>query len=148
MEFTGVLLLSGRTATGIEVPEEILAALGGGRRAAVRVALGDHTYRTTIGSMGGRAMIPVSAEHRTAAGLAAGDQVRVGLDLDREERTVEVPEDLAAALAVEPSLVSAFDALSVSRKKALVLPIEQAKGADTRHRRVAKAVESLRRPTP
>ncbi|TKV29649.1 DUF1905 domain-containing protein [Arthrobacter sp. NamB2] len=148
MEFTAVLLLSGRTATGIEVPEEVLAELGGGRRAPVRVGLGDYTYRTTIGSMGGRAMIPVSAEHRTAAGLEPGATLRVSLDLDTEERTVDVPEDLAAALTVEPSLARAFDALSVSRRKALVLPIEQAKSADTRGRRLAKALESLRRPSP
>lgn len=147
MEFSGVLELAGRTATGIEVPEEVLTALGGGRRPAVTVTLGDYTFRTTVGSMNGRAMIPVSAEHRNGAGLAAHQTVTVDLALDREERTVDVPEDLAVALSSDPRLVAAFDALSVSRRKALVVPIEQAKGADTRTRRVAKAVDSLRPPT-
>ncbi|MEG9248871.1 YdeI/OmpD-associated family protein [Arthrobacter sp. Soc17.1.1.1] len=144
MEFSGVLELAGRTATGIEVPEEVLTALGGGRRPAVTVTLGDYTFRTTVGSMNGRAMIPVSAEHRNGAGLAAHQTVTVDLALDREERTVDVPEDLAVALSADPALVAAFGALSVSRRKALVLPIEQAKGADTRGRRVLKAVDSLR----
>ncbi|MHA7209427.1 YdeI/OmpD-associated family protein [Arthrobacter sp. MDT1-65] len=144
MEFTGVLELAGRTATGIEVPEEVLSALGGGRRPAVTVTLGAYTYRTTVGSMNGRAMIPVSAEHRNGAGLAANQSVTVRLDPDREERIVDVPEDLAVALSEDPGLVAAFGALSVSRRKALVLSIEQAKGADTRQRRVLKAVDSLR----
>lgn len=147
MDFSGVLELSGRTATGIEVPEEVLAALDGGRRPPVRVTLGSYTFRTTVGSLDGRAMIPVSGEHRTAAGLTARQTVQVRLELDRAERTVDVPEDLAVALSSDPRLVAAFDALSVSRRKALVVPIEQAKGADTRTRRVAKAVDSLRPPT-
>ncbi len=144
MEFSTVLEPAGRTATGIEVPEDVLTALGGGRRPVVTVTLGAYTCRTTVGSMNGRAMIPVSAEHRSAAGLVAGRTVAVTLDLDREERTVDMPEDLADALSADPALVAAFGALSVSRRKALVLPIEQAKGADTRDRRVLKAVESLR----
>ncbi|MHA7241126.1 YdeI/OmpD-associated family protein [Arthrobacter sp. TMS1-12-1] len=148
MEFSGVLELAGRTATGIAVPEEVLTALGGGRRPAVTVTLGAHTYRTTIGSMNGRAMIPVSAEHRKEAGLAAHQTVAVRLDLDHEERVVDVPEDLAVALSADPALVAAFGALSVSRRKALVVPIEQAKGQDTRQRRVARAVESLRPREP
>ncbi|MDQ0735594.1 YdeI/OmpD-associated family protein [Arthrobacter agilis] len=144
MDFSAVLERAGRTATGIEVPEEVLASLGGGRRPAVTVTLGAYTFRTTVGSMNGRAMIPVSAEHRTGAGVAADQTVAVGLRLDLEERTVDVPEDLAVALSADPALVAAFAALSVSRRKALVLPIEQAKGADTRQRRVLKAVASLR----
>ncbi|MDN4610980.1 YdeI/OmpD-associated family protein [Arthrobacter burdickii] len=144
MDFSTVLELSGRTATGLEVPEDVLAALGGGRRPAVRVTIGSYTYRTTIGSMNGRAMIPVSAEHREACGIEAGQTVVVRLEPDTEERTVDVPEDLAVALSGDPALVGAFDALSVSRRKALVFPILQAKGADTRQRRVLKAVESLR----
>jgi uncharacterized protein YdeI (YjbR/CyaY-like superfamily) len=76
--------------------------------------------------------------------VAADQTVAVGLRLDLEERTVDVPEDLAVALSADPALVAAFAALSVSRRKALVLPIEQAKGADTRQRRVLKAVASLR----
>lgn len=146
MDFSAVLELSGRTATGLQVPEQVLAALGGGRRPPVRVTIGTYTYRTTVGSMDGRPMIPVSAEHRTAAGIEAGRTVTVGLDLDTEERTVDIPEDLAVALSDDPALVHAFDALSVSRRKALVLPIVQARGADTRRRRVLKAVDSLRPP--
>jgi hypothetical protein len=144
MDFSAVLELSGRTATGLEVPEDVLAALGGGRRPAVRITVGSYMYRTTIGSVNGRPMIPVSAEHREAAGIEAGQTVVVRLEPDTEERTVDVPEDLAVALSGDPALTGAFDALSVSRKKALVLPILQAKGADTRQRRVVKAVESLR----
>jgi len=80
--FTAVLELNGKTATGIEVPPDVLERLGGGRRPTVTVTIGAHRWSTTLGSMGGRVMIPVSAANRAAAGLSAGDTVEVHLDRD------------------------------------------------------------------
>ena len=88
-------------------------------------------------------MLPVSAEHRTAAGIEAGETVTVTLELDTEPRTVEVPDDLAAALDADAAARAAFDALSVSNQRAHVLSVTGAKAADTRARRVAKVVEQL-----
>lgn len=78
MRFDATLELGGRTATGIEVPESVLEKLGGGRRPAVTVTVNGYGYRTTVGSMNGRAMLPVSAEHREAGGLAKGADIRAG----------------------------------------------------------------------
>ncbi len=142
VSFTAVLELARKTATGIEVPPEVLESLGGGKRPAVLVTLGDYSYRSTIGAMGGRFLIPVAAEHREPAGLSAGDTVEVTLELDTAPRTVEVPEDLAAALAAA-GVRSAFDALSPSARKAHVTSVEGTANPETRARRVAKAVASL-----
>ncbi len=87
-EFTAELALNGKTATGIEVPPSVLESLGGGKRPAVVVGFAGYTYRTTIGVMGGRYLIPVSAEHRAAAGVQAGDQLTVSLTLDDAPRDV------------------------------------------------------------
>ena len=141
--FTATIELARKTATGFPVPPEAIEALGGGKRPAVVVTVAGHTYRSTVGTMGGRAMVPLSAENREAAGVAAGDEVEVALALDTAPRVAAVPDDLAAALAAEPAARAAYDALSPSRQKAIVTNVEGAKAADTRARRVARAVADL-----
>jgi hypothetical protein len=144
MRFRTTVELGGKTATGFEVPDEVVEALGSGKRPAVTVTVNGHTYRSTVARMGGRYLLPLSAENRAAAGLQAGDEVDVELALDTAPRVVEVPPDLAAALDAEPAVRAAWEKLSYSHQRQHVLAIEQAKAAETRQRRVAKAVEMLR----
>ena len=143
MKFRATVELGGKTATGIEVPEDVVAALGSGHRPPVTVTIGGHTYRTTVAGMGGRFLIGLSAENRTAAGVAAGDEVDVGIELDAEPREVEVPADLAEALAHDQAARSTFDELSYTHRKEWVRWIEEAKKAETRATRLAKTVDSL-----
>jgi hypothetical protein len=143
MRFRATVELGGKTATGIEVPEDVVAALGPGQRPPVTVSLGGHTYRTTVARMGGRFLVPLSAENRTAAGVAAGDQVDVDIEADTGPREVTVPGDLAAALAQDGTARATFDALSYTHRKEWVRWIEEAKRAETRASRLAKTVESL-----
>ncbi len=103
IRFRATIELGGKTATGIPVPDEVVAALEAGRRPAVRVTVAAHTYRTTIASMGGRFMIPLSAEHRAHAGVAAGDEVEVQIESDTAARDVPLPSDLAEALREDGS---------------------------------------------
>lgn len=147
MKFRATVQLNGKSATGIEVPPEVVAELGAGKRPKVLVRLNDHTYRSSIGSMGGKSMLPVSAEVRAAAGVAAGDEVDVELTVDAEPRTVTVPDDLAAALDGDPAVRRAFDALSYSNKRRHLLAIDGAKTDQTRKRRIAKIVDELRPET-
>jgi hypothetical protein len=144
MRFRTTVELHGRTATGIQVPDEVVAALGPSKRPPVRVTIGDHTYRSSVASMGGRFMVGISAENRAATGVAAGDEIDVDLELDTEPRTVTVPADLAEALDTDGAARKAFDALAYSHQLRHVLAIEAAKAPDTRQRRVAKAVAMLR----
>jgi hypothetical protein len=142
--FQATILLAGKTATGIEVPAEIVAALGSSRRPAVYATIAGYTYRTTVSSMRGRFMLPISASVRESANVAAGDEVDVELVLDTEPRVVEVPPDFAAALAADVAAERFFAGLSYSNKQRFVLSIEGAKSAQTRQRRIAKAVQALR----
>jgi len=121
--------------TGIEVPAEVVEALGGGRRAAVVVDVNGYVYPSTLAVMGGRQLIPFSADKRAATGLSGGDPIVVELQLDTAPRTVEVPDDLAAALDAAGAR-AAFDALAPSARKAHVANVEGAKTADTRARRI------------
>ena len=144
MRFRATVELGGKTATGIHVPDEIVTGLGSHKRPAVSVTIGDHTYRSTIATMGGRFMVTVSAEVRTATGIAAGDEVDVVIELDTEPREVQVPPDLAEAFDADTDARRAFDALAYSNKRRHVLAIDGAKTPETRARRIAKTVQTLR----
>jgi hypothetical protein len=144
MRFRTMILQSGRTATGIQVPEEVVQALGAGRRPAVKVTVNGYTYRSTVAVMGGAFMISLSAEHRAAAGVAGGEEVDVDIDLNTAPREVSVPADFAAALDAEPAARRTFDGLSYSNKSWHMLQVEGAKTDETRQRRIAKSVDILK----
>ncbi|MCK9518332.1 MAG: YdeI/OmpD-associated family protein [Dehalococcoidia bacterium] len=143
MSFRSTVVLGGKTATGIPVPGEVVAALGPGKRPAVRVTIGAHTYRSTVAPMGGEFFIPLSAENRASAGLAVGDEVDVTLELDTEPREVVVPPDFADALAADDAARAFFERLSYSNRRRIVLSIEDAKTVETRQRRIARSIQSL-----
>jgi hypothetical protein len=126
--------------TGIEVPEAVIAELGAGKRPAVVATVNGYEFRTTVGVMGGKQLVPVSAAIRKAAGLAGGDKIKVTLTVAEGPREVDVPADLRAALDAEPAAATFFAALSNSLQRYHVDNVNGAKSADTRARRVEKAV--------
>jgi hypothetical protein len=143
MTFTTTLLLHGKTATGFEVPIEIVEALGAGKKPPVKVTINGYTYRSTVAVMGGKFLCGVAAEHRGPAGVKAGDTVEIDLQLDTEKREVEIPDDVAKTLKANPRALAAFEKLSYSHKRAHVEPIATAKAADTRQRRIDKLITML-----
>ncbi|MCU1595013.1 MAG: hypothetical protein JWO12_2405 [Frankiales bacterium] len=140
MRFTATLEQHGKTATGVEVPAEVVAALGS-KKPAVTVTIGDFTYRSSVASMGGRFLLGVSAEVRAATGVKAGDVLDLELELDTAPRVVEVPADLDAAMTEEARTF--FASLSYSNQRRLVMAIDAAKTDATRSRRIDKTVEAL-----
>jgi hypothetical protein len=143
MEFRAELQRTGGNTTGFEVPQEIVDGLGGGGRPKVVVRLNGYTWRSSIAKMGGSYWLGVSAQNRAGAGVAGGDVLDVTVELDIAERTVTVPDDLAAALGREPAAKAVWDGLSFSHQRRHVEHIEGAKTAETRARRVARAIEML-----
>jgi Bacteriocin-protection, YdeI or OmpD-Associated/Domain of unknown function (DUF1905) len=143
MRFRTTILRNGKTATGIEVPDDVLAAVGHGKRPPVRVTINGHTYRSTVAVMGGRSLVGVSAENRAAAGVAGGDAVDVDIEFDSEPREISVPADLQAALDQDAVALQFFQQLSYSQQQWYVLGVEQVKMPETRARRVEKAVAAL-----
>ncbi|MGD8166810.1 DUF1905 domain-containing protein [Herbiconiux sp. P16] len=143
MKFTSTILASGKTATGIPVPESVVEALDAGKRIPVVVTINGYSYRSSIVFYTGRYLISLSAENRAGAGVAAGDEVEVDVEIDAAPREVEVPAALASALARDADAASAFAALSYSKKRAIVLSIEGAKTDETRERRIVKALDDL-----
>jgi hypothetical protein len=148
MRFRTTLLIAGKTATGIEVPPEVVEALGKSKRPPIRVTINGYTYRNTVAVMGGAYMVGVSAEHRAAAGVAGGQEVDVDIELDTAPRQVSVPPDLAAALKAAPRARATFDALSYSNQSWHVLQVTGAKTDETRRRRVERSIEILTEGRP
>jgi hypothetical protein len=138
---TSVLQAPGMNATGLPVPDDVIESLGSSLKPAVTVTIGDYSYRSTVSSRYGGYLVPLSSAHRDASGLSAGDEVVVTLELDTAPREVDVPADLAEALSERAR--ASFDALSPSRRAALVQQVESAKAAETRARRVATIAATL-----
>ena len=141
--FTAEIELFGKTATGFRVPGDVVEALGPKKRPPVTVTINGYTYRSTIAPYGDEFFLPLNRANREAAEVTSGDVVEVTIELDREPRVVEVPDDLAAALAEESSAARFFEELSYTHKREYVEWITAAKRAETRQRRIVKAVEML-----
>ena len=142
--FTATLFQAeGKNATGIVIPADVITQLGGGKKPRIKVDLNGYKYLSAVGVYGTTFLLPVSQEHRQAAGLKAGDSVVVTLELDTERRVVELPEDLKAALSAKDGALAAYEALSDSKRKEVVRQVNDAKTQETRERRIAKIVTDL-----
>ena len=127
----------------VVVPAEVLDALGGGGRIPVQATFDGVAYRGSVVTMGGRKVIGVTRAILAEIGKGHGDTITVTLERDVEERIVDVPDDLAAALDAA-GVRAGFDALSYTKRKEHVRTITEAKKDETRASRVAKAVEAAR----
>jgi hypothetical protein len=143
MKITLELQATGGNTTGFQVPDAFLDELGGGGRPKVVVVVNGYEFRSSIARMGGQYWLGVSSARRTEARITAGETYDLDVVLDRQERTIEVPDDLAAALAADPAAQAFFDGLSFSNKRWHVEQVTGAKTAETRERRVAKSVQML-----
>ena len=142
-KFTTTILQIGNN-TGIEVPEKSVEKLASGKRPAVTITLNGFTYRSTIAVMGGKFLIPLSAERRTKAKVKGGDRLEIALELDTAPREVELHDEFKKALDKDKKAKTFFESLSYSAKNGYALPIMQAKGDDTRSRRIEKALSDLK----
>ena len=143
MRFRTIIQQGGKTATGIEIPDEVMAALGAGKKPPVKLSVNGYAYRSTVATIDGRSMVGLSAEHRAASGLRGGDEVEVEIEVDAAPREVQLPPDFKAALDAEPMAVETFARLSNSLKRYHVDQIAGAKTDETRRRRIQRSIAAL-----
>nr|WP_241564186.1 YdeI/OmpD-associated family protein [Nonomuraea polychroma] len=129
---------------GLEVPEDVVEALGGGKRPRVTITINGHAWKSRVAIMRGRYLLGLSNANRQAAGVVTGDEVEVEVELDAEPPAVVEPADFARALDADPVARGVYDRLPYSHKREHVLAIERAKKPETRIRRIKKALEVLR----
>jgi antitoxin component of MazEF toxin-antitoxin module len=131
---------------GLEVPPEVVDALGAGKRPAVTITINGHSWKSRVAIMRGRYLLGLSNANRKTAGVVTGDEVEV--EIDAGPRVVAEPADFARALDADPDARTAYDRLSSSRKREHVRAIESAKKPQTRQRRIEKALAMLRDQEP
>lgn len=129
---------------GLEVPPEVVEALGGGARPPVTITVNGHSWKSRVAILRGRCLLGLSHANRKAAGVEIGEEVEVEVELDTEPRVVVEPPDFAEALDADPVARAAYDKLAYSHKREHVRAIESAKKPDTRQRRIEKAIAALR----
>ena len=143
MKFQTKLLQMGNNV-GIEVPQDVIDGLGAGKKPAVIVTINDdYTYRNTVGIMGGKSLLSLSAARRAESGYSGGDEVEITLELDTEPREVVIPAALQQAFDTNPEAAAAFTKLSNSRQRAEADLIAAAKTDETRDKRLAKLLGAL-----
>lgn len=130
-------------ATGITIPFDVEKVFGA-KRVPVVATINEAEYRGSIVRMGGEYMLGIPKEFRERAGIAAGEAVTVTVEKDEAPRSVTPPADLVEALKTN-GLTEAFSKLSFTHQKEHVRAIEEAKAAETRQRRINKALEMLRK---
>jgi hypothetical protein len=130
----------------VVLPAEVAAALGGRARIPVAGTINGAPFRGSTMPMGdGRHCVGFRKDTRAeAGGVEMGDPVTIEIRRDDAPRTVEVPDDLGAALAAEPGLRAAFDAMSFTHRREWVEAVDHAKRPETRARRIAQAADAAR----
>jgi uncharacterized protein YdeI (YjbR/CyaY-like superfamily) len=143
MKFKAKVIPSGN-ATGVEIPKNVMKALGPGARPLIAVTINGHAWRSRVALMRGQCLVGISAANRLASGIAEGDTVEVDIRIDTEPRSVAEPPDLTQALGDHPKTRAAFDRLPFGLKRKYVAEIEAAKAVETRQTRIAKLVSRMR----
>lgn len=144
LAFTTTLQERGPAAAIVLTDEQVATIGEGSKRFPVAATVNGYTWRTSVMRRGGEFLVGLNKEVRTGAGVSAGDEVEVVIELDTAPREVEVPPALADALAGEPVLKAAYDGLAFTHRKEFARWVAEAKRADTRERRVAQVLEMLR----
>jgi len=144
MRLRAELLATGGNTTGFLIPDSFVDSLGGGGRPKVAVTANGATFRTSIARMGGEYWLGVSAQTRASVGIGAGDVLDLEIVLDTVPREVEVPAELAEALAADEGAAAFWATLSYSAKRWHTEQVTGAKTIQTRARRVARSIELLR----
>jgi hypothetical protein len=147
VEFTGVLTPTPRGGGGtlVPIPREVAAKLGLKGMPKIQAVIAGTPYRGSLMPMGdGTYCLGVLKSIQDAAGVGQGDTISIELGLDTAPRTVELPSDLAKALARDRQATARWEALSYTNKKEMARSLEEAKRPETRERRLAQALESLR----
>ncbi|OQM75552.1 hypothetical protein BFN67_17350 [Pseudaminobacter manganicus] len=145
MKFRAQVIPSGN-ATGVEVPDDVMQALGPAGRPPVTITINGHTWRSRVAAMRGQRLIGISAANRAAARISEGDVIEIDVELDEAPREVAEPADLADALNDCPQARASFNRLPFGLQQKHVRTIEEARSAEIRERRIGKLIAALKAP--
>lgn len=142
MKFKTIIFQKGNNL-GIEVPANVIEALGAGKKPPVVITIKNYVYRSTVGVMGGKYLIPLSSEHRKHVQVSGGETLEAAISLDTEPRIVELPKILKDKLKSNKSASAFFATLAPGSQKKIVAQIESAKTEETLKKRLEKIISDL-----
>jgi len=143
MKFQARVIPSGN-ATGVEVPDDVMQALGPAGRPPVTITINGHTWRSRVAAMRGQHLIGISAANRAAARISEGDIVEIDVEIDEAPREVVEPAELAQALNNYPQARASFDRLPFGLRQKHVRTIQEARSAEIRERHITKLIAALK----
>ncbi|HEY5355657.1 MAG TPA: YdeI/OmpD-associated family protein [Streptosporangiaceae bacterium] len=144
LRFTTQLQPRGPAAAVVLDDAQVEVVGEGAKRFPVVATVNGYTWRTSVTRMKGEFLLGLSREVRQGAGVQAGDEVEVTVELDEAPREVEVPAALAAALSADPDASAAFEGMAFTHRKEYARWVADAKREETQQRRVQQAVEMIR----
>lgn len=128
----------------VDVPERVSKALGGATHIPVVGEVEGRPVRTTLVPRGGgRHRLFVHSRIWRELGLDRRGMVTVVLRPDAQPEEVDLPEEIAAAIPEGSEAREALDDLPPPSRRQFVRYVLEAKGADTRARRIREGVEHI-----
>ena len=137
------LVIPERNHASLAIPDEVLRELGANRRAPLSITVNGHTYQSTATGVDGECRVVFPSKERLAARVSGGDTVDVTLELITGHREVELHPELDVALRTA-GLRDFFELLAYSHRKEYARAVAEAKADETRHRRIAAAIDKVR----
>jgi hypothetical protein len=126
------------------VPPKVVTALGGALRIPVLARYGGVTTQTTLSPAGGlKRRLTLKLDVLKAAGVDAGDTLKISLSPDANPRFIQFPPDLERALKFRPAAAAALERAAPSTRRIVVEVLEQSRTPETRQRRLERLIERL-----
>lgn len=142
--FKAVIQNAGGGGAFVDIPFDVEKAFGA-KKPRVKAMIEGVPYRGLLTRMGGPNHILIILKGiREQIGKTFGDEIKVSVEADVEERVITVPADLKRAFKAEKEAKAAFEKLSYTHKREYVMWIEEAKKEETRQKRIAKAMDMLK----
>jgi len=132
----------GSQVAALKPPFDVVRVFARKGRVAVKGTINGFPFRSSLMNMGDGHMMAVNAQMRAGANCQAGDTVSVVMELDEDERVVELPPYLK--INSDPQAKAAWARLSFTHQKEYVREIEGAKRPETREKRIAAMMAALR----
>jgi len=142
--FTATIQNAGGGGAFVEVPFDVEEAFGS-KKPKVKALIESVPYRGLLVRMGGPNHILIVLKGiREQIGKTFGDEIKVSVELDIEERVITVPAELKRAFKVEKEAKAFFEKLSYTHQKEYVTWINEAKKDETRARHVEQTLKMLK----
>ncbi|MGA8621894.1 MAG: YdeI/OmpD-associated family protein [Candidatus Sulfotelmatobacter sp.] len=140
-----LLSQAGSEVAALKPPFDVVAIFQRKGRVPVKGTINGFPFRSSLMNMGDGHMMAVNAQLRSGAHCQGGDTVEVIMELDEDERTVEVPAYLKKIINSDARAKEFWPKLSFTAQKEYVREIEGAKRPETREKRIATMMSALRK---